>query len=235
MSRAHIEARGLFKRFGHVEALAGLDLTLDAGECLALLGPNGAGKSTLLRIVAGLARPSEGSLSIDGDAAHERTTRRRIGYIGHASLLYPELSARENLIFAGRLYDVADPPGRADELLSEEGLTDVSQRLVSGFSRGMAQRVAIARGLVHDPDVLLLDEPFTGLDRRAARRLESRLDALRRSGHTLILVTHDVASAARLAQHVVVLSEGRTVHESRGPLEPDSLERTYVDALEDAP
>ena len=235
MSRALIEARGLCKRFGHVEALAGLDLTLNAGECLALLGPNGAGKSTLLRIIAGLARPSDGSLSIDGAAAHERTARRRIGYIGHASLLYPELSARENLIFAGRLYEVADPHGRADQLLSEEGLSDVGQRPVSGLSRGMAQRIAIARGLVHEPDVLLLDEPFTGLDRRAARRLENRLDALRQTGHTLILVTHDVASAARLAQHVLVLSEGRTVHESRGPLEPEALERIYVDALEDAP
>jgi heme exporter protein A len=232
VSPAGVEARELGKRFGPVEALGGLDISLEPGRCLALLGPNGAGKSTLLRLVAGLARPTIGSLTLDGVDAHQREARRRVGYIGHSSLLYPELSARENLVFAARLHHVGDPEARADALLREEALTDVAARPVSGFSRGMAQRVAIARGLVHDPDVVLLDEPFTGLDRRAARRLEERLDALRASGHTLVLVTHDLAAASRLAQHVVVLSDGRIAHESREAVAHDALERFYVEALE---
>jgi heme exporter protein A len=216
-------------------ALDGLDLDLGAGLSLAVLGPNGAGKSTLLRLVAGLARPSAGKLRIDGEDAQRRQARARVGYIGHATLLYPALTARENLIFAARLHGVADPAGRAQALLEDEGLGSAADRLVGQFSRGMAQRVAIARGLVNDPAIVLLDEPFTGLDRRAAERLTERLQSLRQGGHTSILVTHDVARAARLADAALVLDRGRVAHRSEGAADPQELERAYLAALEATP
>jgi heme exporter protein A len=214
-------------------ALDGLDLDVDAGLSLAVLGPNGAGKSTLLRLIAGLARPTAGDLRIDGEGAQR--CRARVGYIGHATLLYTALTARENLIFAARVQGVADAAGRAQALLEEEGLGAAADRLVGGLSRGMAQRVAIARGLVNDPAIVLLDEPFTGLDRRAAQRLAERLEALRRAGHTLILVTHDLARAAQLADAALVLSRGRVAHRSEGSADPQGLERAYLAALEAAP
>ena len=235
MNGAAIAARGLTKRFGHAMALDGIDLDVDAGVSLAVLGPNGAGKSTLLRLIAGLARPTAGDLRIDGEDTQRRQARARVGYIGHATLLYPALTARENLIFAARVQGVADPAGRAQALLEDEGLGSAADRLVGGFSRGMAQRVAIARGLVNDPAIVLLDEPFTGLDRRAAERLAERLETLRRAGHTLILVTHDLARAAQLADAALVLGRGRVAHRSEGPADPQELERAYLAALETAP
>jgi heme exporter protein A len=235
MNGSAIAARGLTKRFGHTVALDGLDLDVDAGVSLAVLGPNGAGKSTLLRLIAGLARPTAGDLSIEGQDAQQRGARARVGYIGHATLLYPALTARENLVFAARMQGVADPAGRAQALLEDEGLGAAADRLVGGFSRGMAQRVAIARGLVNDPAIVLLDEPFTGLDRRATERLAERLEALRRGGHTLILVTHDVARAAQLTDAALILTRGRAAHRSEGPADPRGLERAYLAALEATP
>jgi heme exporter protein A len=137
-----------------------------------------------------------------------------VGLIGHSSFLYPLLSARENLVFAARLHRVPDPAARADRLLADEGLSEVAGRPAGTFSRGMAQRLAIARGLVHDPPIVLLDEPFTGLDDPAAERLATRLAALRREGRTLVLVTHDVRRAAELADEAAVLARGRLVHRS---------------------
>jgi len=219
-----IAARGLGKRFGWAVALAGVDLELAAGESLAVLGANGAGKSTLLRLLAGLARPSEGRVEIGGERAHGRAARARVGLIGHDTFLYAALTARENLIFAARLHGVADPAARADALLAEAGLAPFADRAVGSFSRGMAQRVAIARGLVHDPPVVLLDEPFTGLDRISAQRLAARLARLRAEGRTLVLVTHDVAAAARLAGCAIVLARGRVARRCAGPLDATALE-----------
>jgi heme exporter protein A len=235
VSGAAIAARGLTKRFGHTVALDGLDLDVDAGVSLAVLGPNGAGKTTLLRLIAGLARPTAGDLRIDGEGVQRRQTRARVGYIGHATLLYPALTARENLIFAARMQGVADPAGRAQALLQDEGLDAAADRPVGGLSRGMAQRVAIARGLVSEPAIVLLDEPFTGLDRLAAQRLAERLEALRRARHTLVLVTHDLIRAAQLADAALVLRRGRVAHRSEGPADPQGLERAYLAALEAAP
>ena len=231
---AAIVARGLSRRFGRAVALAPLDLDVAAGRTLAVLGPNGAGKSTLLRLVAGLTRPSEGSLTVGGDAAHGAKARARIGYVGHATLLYPALSARENLIFVARLHGVADPAGRAEHLLGEQELLAVADRPVGGFSRGMAQRVAIARGLVHDPALMLLDEPFTGLDRAGAGALAERLAALRQAGRTVLLVTHDLGQAARLADAALVLDRGVAAWRSEGPLEPEGLERAYLPTVRSA-
>jgi heme exporter protein A len=228
-----IAARALEKRFGRTAALRGIDLDLASGDSLAVLGPNGAGKSTLLRLVAGLARPSAGSLEVAGWPASARQARARIGYIGHATLLYATLTARENLLFAGRLHRVADPGVRADELLAEEGLEDVAHRPAGDFSRGMAQRLAIARGLVHDPEVVVLDEPFTGLDRRSAERLAERLRTLHREGRTVVLVTHDVERAVQAADAAIVLSRGRIALATEGgATNTRDLERACMEAAD---
>jgi heme exporter protein A len=230
-----IAARDLGKRFGPAVALRALDLDVVAGTSVAVLGPNGAGKTTLLRLIAGLARPSSGSLTIAGQPAGRREARARVGLIGHSTGLYAALTARENLLFAARLYRVRDPGARVDELLAETGLERVAQRPAGSFSHGMARRLSIARGLVHDPEVVLLDEPFTGLDRRAADGLTERLTALRRRRRTVVLVTHDVFRAVQTADSAIVLAGGRKVHESRGAgLDPTELEDAYLAATEGA-
>jgi len=233
MSEPAIAARGLEKRFGPVAALRGIDLEVSRGSLLAVLGPNGAGKSTLLRLLAGLARPSAGTLRVGPDDPDRRRARSRIGFIGHATMLYPALTARENLLFVGRLYAVPDPARRAAELLEAHGLAAAADRPAASLSRGMAQRLAIARGLVHDPPVVLLDEPFTGLDRAGAGRLATWLRAVQRGGRTAVLVTHDLARAAELADAAVVLVRGRVAHRcGTADLAGGGLERAYLDALE---
>ena len=228
MSRPLLEARNIEKRFGAIAALRGLDLEVASHRVLAVVGPNGAGKSTLLKILAGLARPSAGQLIRHGGADR----RADIGYLGHATLLYPELTALENLALAGRLHAVDDPNARARTLLEAEGLASVADRRAGTFSRGMAQRLSIARALVHDPAILLLDEPFTGLDLPAADRLSTRIAELREAGHGLVLVTHDVAQAGRLADRVIVLRAGRVVFAAEGAdCAPDTLAARYSEVL----
>jgi heme exporter protein A len=228
VSRPLLEARGIEKRFGAVAALSGIDLELETHRVVAIVGPNGAGKSTLLKLLAGLARPSAGRITRHGGA--ER--RADVGYLGHATLLYPELTAAENLELAGRLHGVEDPGARARALLEREGMIDVADRRAGTFSRGMAQRLSIARALVHAPAVLLLDEPFTGLDLPAAERLAARLAELREEGHGLVLVTHDIVQAGQLADRVVVLRAGRVAFTAQGAeLEGPGLARRYTEAL----
>ena len=205
---AAIEARGLARRFGPVVALHPLDLDVPAGRVLAVVGANGAGKSTLIRLLAGLGRPTAGHVTIGGAGGDRRARRARVGLVAHATLLYPALTARENLVFAGRLYGVADPAARACELLGAFELDPVADRAVGTFSRGTALRDASARALVHDPAVLLLDEPFTGLDVRAAELLERLVDGLR-GRHTVVLSSHDLPRAARLANQGLALAAGR--------------------------
>jgi len=211
MNEVALRARSVEKRFGAQAALRGVDLEVAPGTIHAILGPNGAGKTTLLRILAGLSRPTAGEVEIAVDAKVKRPEHARgaLGYVGHATLLYPELSARENLLFAAKLYGVDHADARARQLLDEEGLGDVADLRAGAFSRGMAQRLSIARARVHDPTVMLLDEPFTGLDRRAADRLAERLDGLRSDGRALVLITHDVVRAAQLAERAEILVAGR--------------------------
>lgn len=229
MNAPLLRLKGVEKSYGPITALRQVDLELNEGETLSLLGPNGAGKSTLLRIAAGLAAPSQGQVEIQG-AAHDR---RAVGYLGHATLLYPELTAKENLVFVGRLYGLHTPDQRADQLLEEEGLARVAHRRAGGFSRGMAQRLAIARARVHDPRLLLLDEPFTGLDVPAMEDLTRRLQALRDQGQSWILVTHEVERAATLADSALLVLGGRIVQEIRGAsLNPETLSAAYKSALE---
>ena len=158
-----------------------------------------------------------------------------MGFAGHATLIYPELTARENLVFHGRVQGVASPESRADQLLEEEGLASVAARRAGTFSRGMAQRLSIARALVHDPAIVLLDEPFTGMDRRAGDRLAARLLRLRDEGRAVVLVTHHLERASEVADQAVVMLAGRVVHRATGEaLARDALERAYATALEDA-
>lgn len=229
MSDPVLRAQALEKRFGAVVALRGVDLELESGGSLAILGPNGAGKTTLLKLLAGLAHPTAGRIEIAGTG----TPRARVGFLGHATLLYPELTARENLVFSGRLYGLADAGARADLLLEEEGLSEVAHRRAGGFSRGMSQRLSIARARVHDPELLLLDEPFTGLDRPSAERLTVRLRALQAGGHSLVFVSHDVSQAAALADQALILVRGRVAHRSepRSRLDPEALEHAYTAVL----
>ena len=211
MSEALIVARGLEKRFGPVPALRGLDLEVRAGSTLAVIGPNGAGKSTLLRLLSGLTRPSGGVLRVGRSDGDRRSRRGQVGLIAHASFLYPTLTARENLLLAARLYGVANPAERADALLEEQELTGVAERRAGGFSRGMSQRLSIARGLVHDPEIILLDEPFTGLDARAASILAERQGAHPAAHRTVVLVTHHLERAAELAEEILQEERGESV------------------------
>jgi heme exporter protein A len=225
-----VAATGLAKRFGALQALTDVSLAVERGRVLAVLGPNGAGKSTLLRLLAGLAQPSAGTLVYE-DGAAPRRARGRVGYIGHATFLYPALTARENLLFAARLHGVAKPRERADELLAELDLAGVADRAAGSFSRGLAQRLSIARALVHDPALLLLDEPFTGLDPVSADRLAQRIGALRAAGRALVLVTHELARAAALADCAIVLVDGRVAWASDACVGADALDAAYREAL----
>jgi heme ABC exporter ATP-binding subunit CcmA len=207
-----LQGAGVEKRFGRVSALRGVDFDIEAGESVSILGANGAGKSTLLRILAGLARPSAGRF----EARREGTTalltrdalRAEVGYVGHATLVYGELSARENLVFAARLHGGARNWDRIDAVLADVGLQDVADRRAGTFSRGMAQRLSIARAVIHEPQILLLDEPFTGLDETSAERLSTQLSSLREGGRTLILVTHDPRRAVELSERALILHRG---------------------------
>ncbi len=217
MSSLRLRGAAVEKRYGRVAALRGIDFALAPGEAIAILGANGAGKSSLLKILAGLSRPSGGSLEATlGEGAEaplaREALRARVGYVGHATLLYGELSARENLSFAARLH--GQNPGRdaLDALLDDFALLDVADRRADTFSRGMAQRLAITRAIVHQPSLVLLDEPFTGLDEASGERLAARLDALRAGDsaatRSLVLVTHDPRRAVALADRAWVLHQG---------------------------
>jgi len=205
-----LTVRGLERRFGHVRALCGIDFALGEGDSLAVFGPNGAGKTTLLRVVAGLLLPHRGEVLLDGvppgraDEAH----RRRVGLIAHYSLLYDGLTAAENLRFDSRLYGLRDRAA-VERALEGVGLAGRSGDLVATFSRGMVQRLAIARALLHDPRVVLLDEPFSGLDQRAAAVLRDLLLRLRAERRTMVLVTHNIDEGLELATHVAIQVAGR--------------------------
>ena len=219
-----LEIEGVWKYYGDFPALRDVRLKVAPGSTLALLGRNGAGKTTLLRIVAGLSKPSRGSIKIQGAEAREESTRRRIGVLGHGIALYDELSAVENLRLFGRLYGLPDPRKRADEMLERVGLSRVRDGLAREFSRGMRQRLAIGRAFLHDPEVLLLDEPFTALDDRAIAVLQAMIAEMRNRGRTIVMSTHQLREALELASHVALLQRGQIVH--AGERTPQMVEDT---------
>ena len=213
--RAAVAVRGVTKRFGHLTALQGVNLKVEEGGSLALFGPNGAGKTTLLRLVATLGKPTAGRVTIRGiDALKEpERVRAQIGLISHQSLLYEDLTAHENLVFYGRMYGLEDPKQRAEAMLEAVNLQDRRHDRVSGFSRGMKQRLAIARATLHRPAILLLDEPFTGLDASARQMLGRMLHDLQQQGRSLLLVTHNFQAGVALADRFAILDRGRVVGE----------------------
>ena len=203
--------REVTRNFGRRRALNRVSFTCRAGEIVALLGPNGAGKSTLLSIAATLMRPSSGDVlyGTSPAAAEGAQLRQRIGLLAHDLFVYPELSAAENLLFFARLYGVQGAPGVVDAALRRANLDDRRDDAVSGFSRGMRQRLAIERALIHAPRLVLLDEPFTGLDDTSVAALQARLAALRADGSIVLLTTHDLELVERLADRAVALVGGR--------------------------
>ncbi len=207
-----ISVQGVWKYFGDFPALRDITFDVEPGACLALLGRNGAGKTTLLRVLAGLLRPARGTISILGQDARRREAQRRIGILGHGIAIYDELSAFENLHLFGRLYELRDPRGTAIEWLEKTGLDRVRDGLVREFSRGMRQRLAVARAFLHDPAVLLLDEPFTALDDRAIGTLQSLLREALAGGRTIITSTHQLREALDLATHVALINRGRLAY-----------------------
>jgi heme exporter protein A len=208
-----VRAEGLSARYpgqpSATPALIDIDLEVQPGERLLLLGPNGAGKSTFIRVFAGLMRASHGKALIAGQPA--RTARALVGVVSHATYLYDELTAAENLRFYARLYEASDPERRAAELLEQVGIPHLGDTQVGRLSRGQQQRVTIARSLLHDPPVLLLDEPDTGLDVSASGLLEEFL--VGRDDRAVVLTTHNLATGLRLGTRVAILSRGRLVHQ----------------------
>jgi len=225
-----IETHSLTRSFGPRTALAGVDLSVSAGEFVTLVGPNGAGKTTLLRILATLTRPTSGSVRIAGldPARAGEGVRRKIGFLSHRTLLYDDLTAEQNLRFAARMYDLADSSARIDQLLEQVGLATRRSDLVRTFSRGMQQRLSLARAVLHRPEVLLLDEPYTGLDPHAAQVLSDLLHQLAGEGCTILLTTHDLARGLELGQRVLVLARGRLVYDQPArAIDPATFALTY--------
>jgi len=204
-----VAIEGVWKYYGDFPALRDITFDVKAGSCLALLGRNGAGKTTLLRILAGLSKAARGTITILGGDARAEKTRQRIGILGHGIGVYEELSAFENLRLFGRLYGVDDPRKTATEWLERTGLDRVRDGLVREFSRGMRQRLAVARCFLHNPSVLLLDEPFTALDDRAIHVLQELLKTALAEGRTIIMSTHQLREALELATDVALINRGK--------------------------
>ena len=210
---AVIRAAALVKRIDERAILRDVTLAVEAGEYVVVLGANGSGKSTLLKILATLLAPTAGRLELFGEVAGPRAAhlRRRIGLIAHDSMLYRDLTARENLEFFGRLYRLPDAASRATQMLDRVGLSQRSEDPVRTFSRGMVQRVSIARALLHQPDLILADEPFAGLDDPSTEALEQLFEQVHDAGKTVVMVNHDLEQSLRIAGRAVVLRGGRVV------------------------
>jgi heme exporter protein A len=224
---------GVYKYFGDFPALRNVSFQVAPGSVVALLGRNGAGKTTLLRILAGLSKPSEGSVKVHGVEARNAETRRTIGVLGHSISVYDELSAHENLTMFGNLYGIDHASRRADEMLERVGLGRVRDGLAREFSRGMRQRLAIGRAFLHDPELLLLDEPFTSLDDKAIAVLQSMLQDMRDRGRTIVMSTHQIREAMELSTHVTFIQRGQVAYDGERQQEmlhdTGWLYRTYGD------
>ena len=230
---AVVATENLSRSFGTRRAVDGVTLTVAGGEALALFGPNGAGKTTLLRMLGGLLRPSSGKARIgEVQLPGGPAVRRRIGVISHQSLLYDALTARENVEFAARLYRVPNPVTRSAEALERMRILDRADTPVRALSRGLKQRVSVARAIVHSPSVVLADEPFTGLDVAGAKALASLLIELRDSGAALILVTHNIEEGLGLATRAAIMDRGKLVRsEARDEIVPSSFALEYQELV----
>ena len=230
-----IEVRKLVKRFGLKTVLRGMDFIVSQGEFVALLGPNGAGKTTFLRILATLSQPSLGSISVAGYQlpSQASSVRKKLGVVSHMPLLYGDLTAQENLRFFARMYNIDDPVGRIKKVLDMVGLASRRKDLVRTFSRGMQQRLAIGRAVLHDPEVMLFDEPHTGLDQDACDMLDKVLRDVAARGRTVVMTSHDLARVEDLATRFDVLNKGKiTSSSSKADLGEGNVLTFYKKALE---
>jgi len=229
-----ITVKKLVKRFGLKPVLRGLDFEVQPGEFVALLGPNGAGKTTFLRILASLSRPTLGEVKIAGYQLPNQASqvRARLGVVSHLPLLYGDLTAEENLRFYGRMYGLTDLEQRITEVLEMIELEVRRRDLVRTFSRGMQQRLAIGRAVLHDPDVVLFDEPYTGLDQDASSMLDEVLKTVAAKGRTVVMTSHDLARAEDLATRFDILSRGViSASASRKEMRKTNLLSFYKQAL----
>ncbi len=217
LTGAALDVRAISKTFTTKPVLRGIDLTVPAGETVCLCGINGAGKSTLLRVIAGLLRPDSGSITIEGYEVRREPekSRRQLGMISHASMAYPELTVSENLTFAACLYDVPNRTERIEELLRGTSLTSYRYDRAGILSRGLQQRLAIARALLHRPAVLLADEPFTGLDAGATQDVCTIFDRFIRDRGTILMTTHDLRLGLQCCRRVAVLDRGVLILDAR--------------------
>ncbi len=231
-----IEVRRLVKAFGVKPVLRGLDFDVNPGEFVALLGPNGAGKTTFLRILATLSRPKMGEVRVAGFSLPRQAAavRQRLGVVSHQPLLYGDLNAEENLQFYARMYALVDYDGRLKQVLQMVGLYRRRRDLVREFSRGMQQRLTIARAILHDPQILLFDEPHTGLDQDASAMLDGLLSEIASGGRTVVMTSHDLSRAAKLADRVDILSRGVIAQSiRRDQPEIEALPAIYREATQD--
>ncbi|WP_420628709.1 heme ABC exporter ATP-binding protein CcmA [Candidatus Leptofilum sp.] len=210
-----IQISGLVKQYGVNSVLRGVNLHIQAGRFVTLVGPNGAGKSTLMRIVATLLQPTSGEVKIGGWLMPQFSgrVRQHIGLVSHQTLLYGDLTAAENLLFFAKLYRLNDGEARVAEALKRVGLAARQRDAVRTFSRGMMQRLTLARATIHEPDVLLLDEPYTGLDQDASALLDDLLRQESTNGRTILMITHDLVHGLNLCDRVAILSRGKIVQE----------------------
>jgi heme exporter protein A len=210
-----IRLENIDKRYGGLLALRGVSLTISPGECVVFAGRNGSGKTTLLRIAARLVRPSRGTLAFSGPQPGGESVEVRPGFVAHATMVYDELTAEENLLLFARLQEIAQPEKRVEALLQEVGLAERRGSLVRTFSRGMRQRVAIARALLHEPAVLLLDEPATGLDPQGVTWLADTIRRLRDSGRTILMSLHGESEISSLGTRAIRLDAGSIAADTR--------------------
>jgi heme exporter protein A len=231
-----IQVNNLHKTFGMLEAVAGISFELEQGSFLTVFGPNGAGKTTLIKILSGLTKPTHGSASVAGYdiLSNDPQMRRNIGVISHASCLYRDLSALENLIFYAKMYGLDHVKDRAVKALDEVGLKARMYDSVQSFSRGMQQRVSIARGVIHNPSVLFLDEPFTGLDPHGSIVLKNFLHSLRSDKRTIIMTTHDLDCGLEMGDKVAIQAKGRfALFEDKANISQENFEEFYFKIIDE--
>lgn len=232
-ARPIIEVKGLTKVYGYLPVLKQVDLCVQRGQFVALLGPNGSGKSTLLKLISSLTKPTSGEIVVGGWQIPQEAAavRAQLGMVSHKVLLYENLTARENLEFFAQLYNLPadEQTPRIAALLNEVGLGKRADSLVRTFSRGMQQRLSIARALLHAPHVLLFDEPYTGLDQDAAAVLDGLLQQAQAQGHTIVMATHQLERAARLADRQVIISRGKVAYDSAEAHTPAELAARYAE------
>ncbi|MCF6238356.1 MAG: ABC transporter ATP-binding protein [Candidatus Marinimicrobia bacterium] len=232
MATPALQLAKVSKDFGRIIALRNIDLTIQSGEVVSILGRNGAGKTTLLNIISGVAKPSSGKVLLFGTDPSDKLNKAKLAIISHEMFLYGNLTALENLEYYGSIYNIPDPGQRIANVLADVELTHRRFDLVATFSRGMTQRLTIARALLHEPSLLLLDEPFTGLDQHAIGMLLTLLNQQKKLGKTILLTTHDLHTAKELSERYIVLDKHGIIHDgSMKETTPDEIRKKYFSTI----